>query len=296
MAPVDLADRAIARMQAWTVHALALGRRDTWITIEQALAFEEAADDYASLPPDATFSEKRRLRIEIPAAVTGVHASVMFHDDANWPSRLSDPSHDPAVLYVRGAFDPNCWYDPAFPRRAVAVIGSRKASEEALASALDIGAELTAENAILVSGLAAGIDTAAHTGSLSEWGDNVAVIGTGIDVCYPPENSALAEQIAGSGAVVSQFPPGQSGSKTSFPARNRIVAALADVTVVVEAAEHSGTRITMDLAAELGKPVLFWEPTMGTETWAHTWIAQHRGEDLAGAGFVGDIDELLASF
>lgn len=288
MAPADLADHAIARMQAWTVHALALGRRDTWITIEQALAFEEEADDYASLPPDATFIEKLRLRIEIPDAVTGVHASVMFHDDANWPSRLSDPSHDPAVLYVRGAFDPNRWDDPVCPRNSVAVIGSRQAAHETLGAAERLGSELALKNIVLVSGMAAGIDTAAHIGSLDQWGDNVAVVGTGIDCCYPPQNTALAERIAGSGAIVSQFSPGHTGSKTSFPARNRIVASLADATVVICAAERSGTRITMDLAADLGKPVLLWESALAHHEWAQAWVQSYEH-----ARFADCLDDVL---
>ena len=218
-------------------------------------------------------------------------ASWMCWEDPTWPGRLIDQRHDPAIIYYKGTFDPNAWDAPGGRRHAVAVVGSRKASENALAAARDIGIELAANNAVLVSGLAAGIDTAAHEGSLSHRGDNVAVIGTGIDRCYPPENDALAQRIAESGAIISQFPPGHTGTKTSFPARNRVVAALADDTVVVEAAERSGTRITMDLAAELGKPVLLWEPTMGDEAWVHAWIEQHKHN---GTGFVGDIDELWA--
>jgi DNA processing protein len=138
---------------------------------------------------------------------------------------------------------------------AMAIVGSRHATPYGLQAAQRLGADLGARGVTVVSGLARGVDTAAHRGALEGGGRTVAVLGSGVDVVYPPENRRLASDIAGAGAVVSQFPMGTPPLAHHFPARNRLIAGLSLGTVVVEAAERSGALITARLAAELGREV-----------------------------------------
>ena len=154
----------------------------------------------------------------------------------------------PPPLHVRGAFVD----DDAL---AIAVIGARQATPYGLEAAERLASELAARGVTIVSGLARGIDTAAHRGALVAGGRTVAVLGTGIDVVYPPENRQLAADIERSGAVVSQFAPGAGPVAWHFPERNRTIAGLALGVLVVEAAERSGALITARLAGDLGREV-----------------------------------------
>jgi DNA processing protein len=139
---------------------------------------------------------------------------------------------------------------------AVAVVGSRRATPYGLEIAQRLAADLAARGVTVVSGLARGIDSAAHRGALDAGGRTVAVLGSGADVIYPPENRALARRIAERGAVVSQFAPGTPPLPHNFPERNRVIAGLALGVVVVEAAARSGSLITAGLAGELGREVM----------------------------------------
>jgi DNA processing protein len=139
---------------------------------------------------------------------------------------------------------------------AVAIVGSRRATPYGLDVADLLAADLAARGVTIVSGLARGIDAAAHRGALRVGGRTIAVLGSGADVIYPPEHRRLAGEIAARGAVVSQFAPGTPPLPQNFPARNRAIAALSLAVVVVEAAERSGSLITARLAAELGREVL----------------------------------------
>jgi DNA processing protein len=153
-------------------------------------------------------------------------------------------------LHVRG-----CWPLPARPR--VAIVGSRRPSPYGEAVAEQLGSDLAKSNVIVVSGLALGIDAAAHRGALNGGGLTVAVMGTGVDVVYPAAHLRLAEEIlAAGGALVSQFPDGTNPRRQNFPARNWTMAALSDVVVVVEAGEGSGALITADAAIHLHKEVM----------------------------------------
>jgi DNA processing protein len=139
----------------------------------------------------------------------------------------------------------------------VAIVGSRRPSPYGEAVAEQLGADLAAAEVVVVSGLALGIDAAAHRGALNGAGTTVAVMGTGVDIVYPAAHAALAEQIiAAGGALVSQFPDGTLPRRHNFPARNWTLAALSDVVVVVEAAEGSGALITAEAALELNKEVM----------------------------------------
>src|SRR5437879_8849935 len=155
-----------------------------------------------------------------------------------------------AQLRARGR-----WPPPEGPR--VAIVGSRRPSPYGEAVAEQLGLELGRAGVVVVSGLALGIDAAAHRGALNAGGVTVAVMGTGVDVIYPSAHSVLAEAIvSGGGALVSQFADGTAPRRHHFPARNYTMASLADAVVVVEAAEFSGALITAAAALDLHKEVM----------------------------------------
>jgi DNA processing protein len=161
---------------------------------------------------------------------------------------MSQPDLD--HLHVRGR-----WPLPARPR--VAIVGSRRPSPYGEAVAEQLGSDLAKSDVIVISGLALGIDAAAHRGALNGGGLTVAVMGTGVDVVYPATHFRLAEEIlAAGGALVSQFPDGTNPRRQNFPARNWTMAALSDVVIVVEAGEGSGALITADAAVHLHKEVM----------------------------------------
>jgi DNA processing protein len=158
--------------------------------------------------------------------------------DPGYPPRLLAMPDPPPLLYVKGRLD-------LLHARAVAVVGSRSATPQALAAA----------GLTVVSGLALGVDGSAHRGALDERGGTVAVIGTGADLVYPAVHHALATQIAVRGAIVSEWPLGTPARSANFPQRNRLIAALVEGVVVVEAAQRSGSLITARLANEMGRDV-----------------------------------------
>jgi DNA processing protein len=155
----------------------------------------------------------------------------------------------PLVLWVRGSID-------ALERPAVAMVGSRAASPYGLAVAERLGADLAARGLVVVSGLARGVDSAAHRGALAGGGATVAVLGSGADVIYPPEHAPLSRAIEASGAIVSELVPGTPPLPLFFPLRNRIISGLSRAVVVIEAGEKSGSLITARLALEQGRDVL----------------------------------------
>lgn len=177
---------------------------------------------------------------------------LLAFDDPEYPENLRAEEDAPPVIYVRGQI--NCLRQPL----SLSIVGARNASLNGRKLASQISCELTSQGVMIVSGMARGIDTAAHKGAmfaLNRTGSTVAVLGTGIDIAYPAENQKLCEQIAGQGAVISEFPLGTEPSAGNFPRRNRIVSALTDGTLVVEASLHSGSLITARLALEQGRDV-----------------------------------------
>src|SRR5215471_20286904 len=161
-------------------------------------------------------------------------------EDEEYPAQLLHLPGMPPSFYVRGTLV----RDDAL---SVAVVGSRLATEYGRGVAEEIAAGLAARGVTIVSGLARGIDTAAHRGALRAGGRTIAVLGSGVDVIYPVENRALAGRIEAHGAVLSQFAPGTRPLAGHFPARNRVIAGLSLGVVVVEAAERSGSLITAGL-------------------------------------------------
>lgn len=182
------------------------------------------------------------------ATLAALGVSFVERGGPGYPARLAGLPDAPPWLFLRGRL-------PAAP--GVSVVGSRHASRYGLEVAGLVGAAVGAAGWTVVSGLAAGVDGAAHRGCLEADGTGVAVLGSGIDVWYPGRHRELGERLlAGGGAVVSEFPPGTPPEPWRFPCRNRIVSGLADAVVVVEAAVRSGALITARLALEQGAEVL----------------------------------------
>ncbi len=174
-------------------------------------------------------------------------ARYVFLSDASYPSLLSHLDNAPAAFTYTGNL-------ALLERPTVAMVGARNASAGACRFARGLALELGDEGFSVVSGLARGIDTAAHIGSLGN--GTVAVIAGGIDVAYPPENKALQDEISAKGLLIAEMPPGTEPRARHFPYRNRIIAGLALGTVVIEAAPRSGSLITARLAAEAGREVM----------------------------------------
>jgi DNA processing protein len=165
-----------------------------------------------------------------------------------YPPALGDLRAAPPVLWMRGT--------PALAAlRSVAIVGTRRASSVGVRVARSLAVACAESGIGVVSGLALGIDGAAHEGALEGQGATVAVLGTGVDIAYPPRHRALQERIAAEGLLLSEVPPGERGHAGTFPQRNRIIAALSEVTVVVEAGRESGALITARVAQELDRTV-----------------------------------------
>ena len=182
---------------------------------------------------------------ELNAAEAAGAKAVMYGEPA-YPPLLSMIPDAPAVLYVRG-------HVPLLAKRTIAVVGARNASLNGRRFAERLAADLGGKGFCVASGLARGIDTAAHIGALET--GTVAVIAGGVDVAYPPENAALQNDIAGRGAVLSEMPPGTQPQARHFPTRNRILAGLARGVTVVEASPRSGSLITARLAVDYHREV-----------------------------------------
>jgi len=175
--------------------------------------------------------------------------SIVTQDDEDYPAPLQDAYDPPLLFYVWGKIEPR-------DRHAIGVVGSRRATTYGLQATKKISYQLAHSGFTIISGLARGIDTAAHEAAVAANGRTIAVIGSGLGKLYPPENIGLAEKIAsGFGAVVSEFPLHTSPDRQTFPMRNRIVAAWSRALLVTECPLWSGSLITANLAAEYGKPI-----------------------------------------
>jgi DNA processing protein len=228
-----------------------------------ALEREAEADGQTSLLPNHPADE--------PELATAAAADLARWDaqgmrlvtvlDPDYPPNLKAVHDRPPILFIAGRTTPS-------DAKAVAVVGARKATTAGIEQATQIAQHLTRTGYTVVSGLAAGIDTAAHTAALKNGGRTLAVIGTGLTRVYPPQNHALQKKIADECAVISQFWPDAPPTKRSFPMRNATMSGIALATVVVEASETSGARTQARLALAHGRPVFLTETLVESQPWA----------------------------
>jgi len=173
---------------------------------------------------------------------------VLIKEEETYPMRLLQIAAPPPVLYVRGNLEER-------DQQAIAVVGTRKVTSYGKNVVRDLASVLAANQVTIVSGLARGVDSEAHRAILKAGGRTIAVLGSGLDVIYPPENAQLAQEISENGAIVSDYAPGTQPEGVNFPPRNRIIAGLSMATVVIEAGERSGALITASFTADQGKDV-----------------------------------------
>lgn len=206
--------------------------------------------------------------------------NVIAVGDPTYPANLAAARERPLVLTVRGRLAPS-------DQRAVAVVGSRRASSAGVRQANTIATQLVTVGFVVVSGLAAGIDTAAHRATLDLGARTIAVIGTGLQHAFPPENAELQARLGREHAVVSQFWPDEGPSKDTFRMRTALMAGISLVTVVVEAAFNSGARLQARVALENQRPVVLLRSLVAEQEWAHEF-AQRPGVYVADAEEVSD--------
>jgi DNA processing protein len=176
-------------------------------------------------------------------------ARIISLSDPEYPSRLKEIYDPPVILFVKGRVD-------VLAQPGIAMVGTRHPTPYGSGMAERLSTDLAARGLVIISGLARGIDTASHRGAVAAKGKTVAVLGTGIDVMYPKENTRLTEQIVAlGGALITEFPVGTSPAPQNFPIRNRIISGMSAGVLVVEAAEYSGTRITSRCALEQNRDV-----------------------------------------
>jgi DNA processing protein len=225
-------------------HAVALSLFEDQLT-KPGLTARLLSDDPELLElASSRLDEAREVRDRAEQA--GIHA--IAWNDPSFPSLLVAISDCPPVIWYRGEL-------PSFDSPMIAIVGSRAASSVAVDTAARLATDLAARGVTIVSGLARGVDSAAHRGALTN-GRTIAVLGSGVDCIYPPEHKSLAAQIAEAGLVVSEYPPGTPPLPHHFPLRNRLISGLSLGVVVIEASEKSGSLITAACALDQGREVM----------------------------------------
>ena len=222
---------------------------------------------------------EQRLNRELEAAER-VGATLTTVLDNDYPANLRLIPNLPPFLFMLGHLEP-------VDARSVAVVGTRQASPTGISRAESMARQLVEQGVTVASGLARGIDTAAHTTALTYKGRTVAVIGTGITRCYPAENKALAASIAQHGAVVSQFWPTAPPAKHTFPRRNVTMSGISQGTVVVEASDTSGAKMQARIASEHGKQVFLLRSLVTEHEWARKML------DRGAAIEVTQVDDVI---
>lgn len=192
-----------------------------------------------------SFPWREHAEQDIAKAVE-MNIDIFTMNDPDYPEHLKKISDPPVYIYVKGILTPEDY-------NALAIVGTRQPTHYGRTITHRLSYDLAAAGLTIVSGLARGIDTQAHRGALSAKGRTIAVLGCGIDIAYPPENKDLIDEIAHNGAIITEYPFGTKPESGRFPARNRIISGLARGTVVVEAAEDSGSLITANNAVEQGR-------------------------------------------
>jgi DNA processing protein len=209
-----------------------------------------------------------RARDEVAAAEEAVGAKLVTVLDDDYPANLRLIFNLPPFLFYRGELHRD-------DVRSVAVVGTRSASEEGIGRAQRMAAALVGEGVTVLSGLAAGVDAAAHEATLEANGRTIAVTGTGILRTYPTANQSLAEQIAEKGALVSQFWPTQPPTRYTFPRRNVVTSGMSQGTVVIEASNTSGAKMQARLALQHGKLAFLVESLVTSQKWARDYLEKY---------------------
>lgn len=230
-----------------------IGLREWHRRVRDAGSVEAAADAFAAA---SEYDSASRTAEAAVARAQALGVAMHVYGDAEYPAALDDLCHcdaadvSPAspVLFTRGDLT-------VLDRPTVAIVGTRHASAAGLRAAERIARSCADAGATVISGLARGIDAAAHTGALAGGGTTAAIIGTGIDISYPSDHRSLQERIARDGLLVTELPPGQRATRGSFPERNRLIAATAQLTIVVEAGHKSGALLTAKAAQALNRNV-----------------------------------------
>jgi DNA processing protein len=221
---------------------------------------------------------ERSRQLIVDLSTRGV--SVVTVLDEGYPTNLRYVYNRPPVLFVRGSLEPN-------DQRALAVVGTRTPTTAGQEQAQRLASSLAEHGITVLSGLAMGIDSAAHSAALDAGGRTIAVMGTGIDRVYPPGNEGLAKRITEQGALVSQFWPTAPPTKYSFPMRNVVMSGMAIGTVVVEASSTSGARMQARIALEHGKRLFLVESLVMQQEWAQRYAKR------PGATVIRSVDDLL---
>lgn len=207
--------------------------------------------------------------------------SFIYEDSPLFPKRLKDIYHTPQGLFVKGKLP-----DESLP--SIAIVGARSCSNYGRSIAKKFASTLGQAGVSIISGMALGIDGAAHRGVLENEGDTYAVLGCGIDICYPRENRDIYTSIQNRGGLISEYPPGRSPLPWQFPMRNRLIAGLADGVLIVEARKKSGSLITADMALEQGKDVFVIPGRIGDS------LSEGCMELVkTGAGLVTKVEDIL---
>jgi DNA processing protein len=208
--------------------------------------------------------------------------------EPDYPPNLRAVHDRPPMVFVAGNLTPA-------DAHGIAVVGARKATHDGIKKAGAVAGHLVDSGFTVVSGLAAGIDTAAHTAALARGGRTVAVIGTGLARSYPPENQALQRRIASECAVISQFWPDAPPSRRSFPMRNAVMSGITLATVVIEASDTSGSRIQARLALAQGRPVFLLASLVERQPWAREYAGRPGTHVVRSPGEITTVVERLVS-
>ena len=281
----------------WVEYAELIEERGSAAAVlEEELAGSVAPSGQTSLldlPPQA--DEPRRTADELLAqagadldrwSAEGMKLVTVLEPD--YPPNLRAVHDRPPMVFVAGNLTPA-------DAHGIAVVGARKATHEGTKKAGAVAGHLVDSGFTVVSGLAAGIDTAAHTAALARGGRTVAVIGTGLARSYPPENQALQRRIASECAVISQFWPDAPPSPRSFPMRNAVISGITLATVVIEASDTSGSRIQARLALAQGRPVFLLASLVERQPWAREYAGRPGTHVVRSPGEITTVVERLVS-
>ena len=228
--------------------------------------FEASSDDLISLSKIKQIGRSRiesfivqrndkNLWIQAEKILSSLEASgikMIVYDDMEFPYRFKNLKDMPIVLYLKGMLVINGF------RNSIGIIGARRCTIEGKQTAIDISAKAAETNTAVISGMAKGIDSYAHTAAIKSHGYTIAVLGNGADICYPKEHERLFEEITEHGCVLSEYPPGTPPRAYHFPRRNRLIAALSDKLYVIDAGRNSGTQSTIEYSMEYDREVIMY--------------------------------------